>query len=102
MSRRDCIASPGLASIPEAVGRPRLTDSARSSNVGCPMELTVNGQPREVPRGTTVRGLLALLGIPDGAVAVERNGALVRRRDHDAAGLEPGDRLEIVTFVGGG
>jgi sulfur carrier protein len=35
-------------------------------------------------------------------VAVERNGAVVKRARHGEETLAPGDVLEIVTFVGGG
>jgi thiamine biosynthesis protein ThiS len=40
--------------------------------------------------------------VREDAVAVERNGALVRRRDWAAARLAAGDAVEVVTFVGGG
>ncbi len=66
------------------------------------MQLTVNGEPHEVPEGTTVRGLVEALGLGDGPVAVERNREVVPRADHASAALAPGDVLEIVHFVGGG
>ena len=37
-----------------------------------------------------------------GTVAVERNGALVRRDDQRTTVLSPDDAVEIVHFVGGG
>ena len=66
------------------------------------MHVTVNGERREVPETTTVRGLVELLGLTDGPVAVERNGAVVPRAEHAKAALAEGDVLEIVHFVGGG
>lgn len=66
------------------------------------MTLTVNGEAREMPEGATVRDLLAAARVRGDAVAVERNGALVRRRDFEATRLAAGDSIEIVTFVGGG
>jgi sulfur carrier protein len=66
------------------------------------MQVTVNGEQREVPEATTVRGLVELLGLTDGPVAVERNGAVVPRAEHAKAALAEGDVLEIVHFVGGG
>jgi thiamine biosynthesis protein ThiS len=66
------------------------------------MIVHVNGAAREVPDGTTVRALLARLEVREDAVAVERNRALVRRRDFDATRLAAGDEIEIVGFVGGG
>ena len=67
-----------------------------------PLTLTVNGEPREVPAGTTVAALLARLDVPARGSAVERNRELVPRRDHAATALAAGDRVEIVTLVGGG
>src|SRR5688572_6966108 len=64
--------------------------------------VSVNGAGREVPSGTTVAGLLSLLGVERGRVAVERNHDVVPRKDYDAVTLVAGDRLEIVGFVGGG
>jgi sulfur carrier protein len=66
------------------------------------MRVTVNGDAREVPEATTVRGLIELLDLTDGPVAVERNGDVVPRAEHPEARLADGDVLEIVHFVGGG
>ena len=66
------------------------------------MQLMVNGESREVADGTTVRELLEQLGVPRGRVAVEVNLQIVRKEDHESHALQSGDRLEIVTFVGGG
>jgi sulfur carrier protein len=63
---------------------------------------TVNGDPVELPEGLTVAALLQHLGVKGERVAVERNGAVVRRARHAEEKLEPGDVLEIVSFVGGG
>ena len=70
------------------------------------MRLTVNGEAREVPAGITVTALLSLLKVEgEGqkvAVAVEVNEAVVRRARHAEVQLRDGDRVEVVTFVGGG
>ena len=66
------------------------------------MQITVNGESREIPDQTTVRGLIELLSLSDGPVAVERNGEIVPRADHAATVLADADILEIVHFVGGG
>lgn len=67
-----------------------------------PIAVTVNGEKREVPAGTTVSDLLALIGIAGGKVAVERNRAIVARSSFDTQVLDDGDVIEIVRFVGGG
>ena len=66
------------------------------------IHLTVNGEERQVPRHTSVTGLLQTLEIPAVRVAVEHNRRILRRDDFAATTLEDGDRIEIVQFVGGG
>lgn len=66
------------------------------------MEIVINGERREIPDGLTVAGLLEHLGVDRSRVAVEVNLSVVRRADHAAHALAPGDRVEIVAFVGGG
>ena len=66
------------------------------------MRITVNGQAREVPGGTTVAALVESLGVPRQATAVEVNRELVPRSQHAARPLADGDAVEIVTLVGGG
>ena len=66
------------------------------------MQITVNGQPREVVEGMTVAQLLDELALATRYVAVEVNLQLVPRQKHADQRLREGDRLEIVTLVGGG
>jgi sulfur carrier protein len=66
------------------------------------MQATVNGERKDLPDGLTVADLLRHLGVRAERVAVERNGAVVKRARHAEETLAPGDVLEIVTFVGGG
>jgi len=64
--------------------------------------ITLNGDAREIPEGLSVTGLLAQLGLDRRKVAVERNEAIVTRSTYDTTTLAPGDKLEIVHFIGGG
>jgi thiamine biosynthesis protein ThiS len=66
------------------------------------MEITVNGQPRQVDDGATIAALLETLGLDPRQLAVERNLELVPRAAHVATRLAEGDRVEVVTLVGGG
>jgi len=66
------------------------------------MELTVNGETKDVPDGLTVRGLVEHLGLTEGPVAVECNREIVPRAAHGTTKLSTGDVVEIVHFVGGG
>jgi sulfur carrier protein len=66
------------------------------------MRITVNGQPRELPDGATLAALLAALGLAGQRVAFEVNGAIVPRSARDAHPLRDGDKVEVVTAIGGG
>jgi sulfur carrier protein len=66
------------------------------------MQINANGQPRDIPEGTTVAGLLDALKLTGKPVAVEVNLELVPRQQHAEHRLAEGDRVEIVTLVGGG
>ena len=66
------------------------------------IEIYVNGRPRAVAAGSTVTTLLQALELDPRMLAVERNLELVPRGQHAATPLAAGDRLEVVTLVGGG
>lgn len=66
------------------------------------MRVLVNGEARELAPGCTVAELVELLGLAGKPVAVERNQALVPRGAQGATVLAEGDRVELVTLVGGG
>ena len=66
------------------------------------MNLIVNGETRCVPAGTTLEQLLETLQLDPRTLAVELNLDVVPRGRHDQCVLQEGDRLEIVTLVGGG
>ena len=66
------------------------------------MHVTVNGESREFPEGTTVSQMLEALTIQPERVVVEVNLAILKRAQLAAATLREGDRVEIVQFVGGG
>ena len=66
------------------------------------MRATVNGDSLELPDGLSVADLLRHLRVRAERVAVERNGAVVKRARQPEERIAAGDVLEIVTFVGGG
>ncbi len=66
------------------------------------IDVVINGQTRTVADGTTVLALIGELGLGGKPVAVERNREIVPRALHATTLLSDGDRLEVVTFVGGG
>lgn len=67
-----------------------------------PASVVVNGRPLPWRPHLTLAALLQELGAAGSGVAVERNARVVRRAEHGATLLEPGDRIEIVRLVGGG
>ena len=66
------------------------------------MTLTVNGEAKSVSEGLTLAQLVRELGLEKNPIAVELNRRVVPRDRHPATRLADGDRLEIVTLVGGG
>ena len=67
-----------------------------------PMQIFVNGEPKECREGASLAELIAQLGMKGDRVAVELNREIVPRVQWSATELHDGDRLEIVHFVGGG
>jgi len=66
------------------------------------MTLHINGEPRDFSDGLTLAALVEQLGMKADRVAVELNLEIVPRANWPATQLNPGDKLEIVHFVGGG
>ena len=66
------------------------------------MQITLNGEARQLDEGVSVRALLVGLGLDPAKIAVERNLEIVPRSTYDQVALNEGDRLEIVHFIGGG
>jgi len=66
------------------------------------ISIVVNGQMRESASGASVVQLLEALGIHGGRVAIERNLQILPRAAWADTEVAPGDRYEIVQFVGGG
>ncbi|MGD0956105.1 MAG: sulfur carrier protein ThiS [Candidatus Acidiferrales bacterium] len=66
------------------------------------MNVTINGERREIPEGLSVAAMLKHLGMAGDRVAIERNlDILPRARWHETQ-VQSNDRFEIVHFVGGG
>lgn len=66
------------------------------------MEIIVNGDKHDLPDALTVADLLSRFQVAPVRVAVERNREIVPKKLYATTALAPGDRIEIVTFVGGG
>jgi len=66
------------------------------------MNVTVNGERKEIPEGLSVSGLLDHLGMSKDRVAIERNLDILPRALWVGTQVQPNDSFEIVQFVGGG
>ncbi len=66
------------------------------------MNVHVNGESVELADGTTLSMLLEQLEITTRHVAVELNLEIVPFEKHAEYVLTEGDKLEVVTLVGGG
>jgi sulfur carrier protein len=66
------------------------------------MQVQVNGEAMERPDGETLAALLVALGASSGRVAVMLNDDVIPAAERAARRLAAGDRVEILTFAGGG
>jgi len=64
--------------------------------------ITLNGEQKDLSTTLTVRELVEHLEIKSQAMAVEVNRKIIRKEEFDTVNVGDGDRVEIVTFVGGG
>lgn len=66
------------------------------------ISLTVNGEIQRCSTHVTLPHFLESLGMNPRLVAVEYNGEILHRQFWETTEMTEGDRLEIVTIVGGG
>jgi len=66
------------------------------------MNVTVNGERRDIPAGTTVEQLVGQLTGALSGVAAAVNGEVLPRRAWAATSLADFDQVEVVTAVQGG
>jgi sulfur carrier protein len=68
----------------------------------CSMEIRLNGKTREVADGIPVSRLLEELKLQALRVAVQVNTDIIKRERYGEVTLQPGDTVEILTFMSGG
>jgi len=66
------------------------------------MQVTLNGESRELPDNLTLQDLLQRLQLDADRVAVEHNREIIKRDLWATVTVQAGDQLEIVHLVGGG
>ena len=66
------------------------------------MQITINGEIKELESEVRLDRLLELFSLPSQRVAVELNREVVRKKDWENVVVKDADKIEIVHFVGGG
>ena len=66
------------------------------------INIQVNGESVNCSPELKLPALLTQMGLNPRLLAVEYNGEILHRQYWDRQEIQPGDRLEIVTIVGGG
>jgi len=67
-----------------------------------PITLQLNGEPRSCAPQTHLPDFLQQLGMNPRLIAIEYNGEILHRQFWEQTQMQEGDRLEVVTIVGGG
>ena len=66
------------------------------------INISLNGESREVPDEISLDQLLDLFALPKQRVAIELNGNVIRRANWPESVINADDKIEVVHFVGGG
>ncbi len=66
------------------------------------MKLVVNGEERNAREGLTLADLVRELSLEGRPIAVELNLRVVPKDRYSATRLSEGDKIEVVSLVGGG
>ena len=75
---------------------------SKMSKVSSSITVQLNGEPCRIEGDPRLVALVEKLNMKRGRIAVELNGEVVPKAEHDGVVLRDGDRLEIINFVGGG
>ena len=73
---------------------------ANNSDQGFRIEL--NGEPYSVGGDPRLLALIEKLNLRQGRIAIELNQSVIPKAEWVSISLRPGDKIEIVNFVGGG
>jgi thiamine biosynthesis protein ThiS len=66
------------------------------------MNILLNNKPEKLFDGSTVKKLLENKNIKNKYYAVEINRKIIPKSDHERYVIKDGDRIEIITAIGGG
>ena len=84
--------------------RSKLAETKAGDAMAAPHEFTIqlNGESYSLCGYVTIGALTDRLKLKRGRVAIELNHAVVPKAEWDSVAFHPGDKVEIVNFVGGG
>ncbi|MDQ1326612.1 MAG: sulfur carrier protein [Campylobacterota bacterium] len=66
------------------------------------MQITVNGEKKNVEQNITISNLIDILGIKVKVMAAAVNMEIVKKEEWNTYTLQQDDRIELLHFVGGG
>ena len=66
------------------------------------MQISCNGQQREVEADMSLASMLDSLSLPADSVVAEINMKIIDRDQYETTRLSDGDQVELIRFVGGG
>lgn len=66
------------------------------------MQVTINGEKRELAENLSISEMLKNLELPFERVAIELNKEVVRKKDWENIKVNDADKIEVIHFVGGG
>jgi len=66
------------------------------------MNILLNNKPEKLFDGSTVKKLLENKNIKNKYYAVEINRKIIPKSDHETYIIKEGDKIEIITAIGGG
>ena len=66
------------------------------------MQVTINGEARNLNGQLSIRDLLKELQVEEKVVALSINASLVKRDTWDSTLIKENDKIELLQFMGGG
>jgi sulfur carrier protein len=91
-----------LPEVAHARNRAELMAGGGAMTSSAEIVIQLNGEPYTVLGDARIGALIERLKLKRGRVAVELNQAVVPKAEWDSVEIRPGDKIEIVNFVGGG
>ncbi|OGI23531.1 MAG: thiamine biosynthesis protein ThiS [Candidatus Melainabacteria bacterium RIFOXYA12_FULL_32_12] len=66
------------------------------------MKISLNGEEKEINGNSTIKDILEIINAKSPMLVVERNLEIVQKDQYETCYLQDGDKLEVVSFFGGG